>query len=325
MLPGPYERWFVEMVGRPSPVETRSTCDACAMAPGSPDLPPEGAFDPALRCCTYHPHLAAHLVGAILERGDSPGSDIVRARIAERAGVTPIGIGPDARWAAAWKQSGTRPGAFGRDHSLLCPFLANERCTIWESRGAPCASFHCKFDRGVSGASLWNLLTLAFNHIERALARWLLQRMALDAAATDALLQYPADPTLQSRAWGSFHGKEEEYFRAASQLIAPLSWKEVVAIGGRDLTAIEDTLTATMKRLASNDLPSRVQRGEVLIQIGKPGTARLFHPAAPLDLLEIPADLAPRLARFHEGEIADLEIDDSLLRKLLDWQALIAR
>src|SRR5438046_1288530 len=48
MLPGPYERWFIEACGRASPVETRSTCDACAMLPGAPGLPDGGALGAAV-------------------------------------------------------------------------------------------------------------------------------------------------------------------------------------------------------------------------------------------------------------------------------------
>src|SRR5260370_41845075 len=100
MLPGPYERWFAEMSGRPSPVETRSTCDSCAMLPGAPDLPPEGPFDPAVRCCTYHPHLAAHFVRGILKDGTDSARAVVRARIAARPGGSPPGLSPGPVYSA---------------------------------------------------------------------------------------------------------------------------------------------------------------------------------------------------------------------------------
>src|SRR3954469_9060168 len=101
VLPGSYERWFVEICGRQAPVETRSTCDACAMLPGAPDLPPSGAFDPAVRCCTYHPHLAPWLIGGILKDGAEGARSIVRARIAAKTGVTPLGLEPSPEYAAA--------------------------------------------------------------------------------------------------------------------------------------------------------------------------------------------------------------------------------
>src|SRR5438105_5046218 len=180
MLPGPYERWFTEMCGRPAPVESRSTCDSCAMLPGAPGLPPEGPFEPAVRCCTYHPHLAAHFVGGILEDGADSARALVRARIAGREGVTPLGLGPGPAYSAASQRLGNQPGSFGHSHELLCSFHDAGRCTIWQHRGAPCAAFHCKFDRGALGSGLWSLISVAFNAVERGLAGWLLRRQGLD-------------------------------------------------------------------------------------------------------------------------------------------------
>src|SRR5579859_7993387 len=62
VLPEIYERWFQELCGRPSPVETRSDCDRCSMLDPAEETP----FNPETRCCTYHPHLAPHLVGALI-------------------------------------------------------------------------------------------------------------------------------------------------------------------------------------------------------------------------------------------------------------------
>jgi Fe-S-cluster containining protein len=323
MLPGPYERWFTEICGRPSPIEARSTCERCAMRPGAPDLPPEGPYSASLRCCTYHPHLAPHFVGGILERGTARGRDLVRARIAGRFGVTPLGLGHSEAYAEAWRTVGSQPGAFGRRAEIRCPFYDGERCAIWEHRGPVCAAFHCKLDRGALGASLWSLLTAAFNAVERALARWLLARQALDASACDALLHSPADAALSARAWGPFDGREEEYFCEAARLIEPLLWAEVEAISRGELTGLSDALRATVARLHDGALPDRVRWGQLLHHPGGNGTVRLQHPSAPLDLLELPAALAERLSRPGVTRLCDLGLAPALARKLLDWQALV--
>jgi len=291
------------------------------MLPDAPDLPPEGPFDPALRCCTYHPHLAAHFVGGILRDGTVAGREVVRARIAGRAGVTPLGLGPPPSYLAAWQS--LRPGSFGHDRELLCPFHQAGRCTVWQHRGAPCAAFHCKFDRGALGFGLWNLITIAFNTVERALGAWLLRRQGLDVDACDALLHAPADPALDARAWGGWRGREEEYFLEAAQLIEPLFWTEVVAAGGRDLSSLADALRGAVVRFDDLSLPTRVGRGEVLYHLGRPGTVRLQNRSVPLDLLEVPAEVADRLARTAEAPLQELGLDDALARRLLDWQALV--
>jgi hypothetical protein len=324
MLPGPYERWFTEISGRPGPVETRSTCDSCAMLPGAPDLPPEGTFDPAVRCCTYHPHLAAHFVGGILKDGTEFGRAGVRARVAGRAGVTPLGLGPPPANSAAWERLASLPGSFGHSLELLCPFHEAGRCTIWQHRGAPCAAFHCKFDRGALGFALWNLVTIAFNAIERALGAWLLRRQGLDVDACDALLHAPADAALDTRAWGAWRGREEEYFLEAARLIEPLSWAEVIAIGGRDLAGLGDALRGAVARFDDKALPQRVRRGgEILYHLGQASSVRLQNRSVPLDLLDVPAAVAGRLARLEESPLPELGLDDQLVRRLIDWQALV--
>jgi hypothetical protein len=323
MLPGPYERWFTELCGRPSPVEARSTCDACAMLPDAPDLPPEGAFDPAVRCCTYHPHVAPHLVGGILAGGGDAGRAIVRARIAARAGVTPLGLGPTPEYSASYQRLAGRPGGCGRSREILCPFHDDGRCTIWQHRGPACAAFHCKLDRGALGAGWWNFVLVSFAFVERALAGWLLARQGLDAASCDALLHAPGDAALDARAWGAWRGREEEYFVEAARLIEPLSWDEVAALGGRALAGLGDSLRGALARFDARP-PERVRRGgEILHHIGRPGHARLQHRGVPLDLLEVPAALADRLAQLDETPLAALGLEDELVRRLLDWQVLV--
>ena len=323
MLPGSYERWFTEICGRPAPVESRSTCDACAMLPGAPDLPPEGPFDAAVRCCTYHPTIAPHFAGGILRDGGAGGA-IVRARIAARTGVTPLGILPSPEYAAARERVDPRD-AFGHARELLCPFYDDATCVVWRHRGAACAVFHCKFDRGAIGASLWNLVAVAFNVIERALGRWLLQHQRLPAAACDALLREPGDPELYARAWGAWRFREQEYFLEATRLVEPLSWAEVAQLGAdEDLARLGAALRGAVERFDDLRLPGRVRRGEgIVVQLGRPGVARLRNATAPLDLLDVPDEVARRLEALGEAPLRDLQLEDALARKLLDWHALL--
>jgi hypothetical protein len=322
MLPGAYERWFAEMSGRSSPVESRATCDDCAMLPGAPDLPPEGPFEPEVRCCTYHPHLAAHLVGGILRTGNESGRERVRARIAARVGVTPLGITPAPDYSRRYQRLAALPGAFGRNRELVCPFLQDARCTIWRHRGVACAAFHCKLDRGSLGQWRWNLIVVAFNVVDRVLSRWLLEKQGLDVAACDALLHHPDDASLAAPAWGGFQGREEPYFLEAAQLIEPLSWAEIVALGGRELVELGEAMRGALARVDA--VPERVRRGpDVLHHIGRAGSVRLQHPGVPFDLLEVPGEVSERLARLDEAPLADLGLPVELARRLLDWQVLV--
>src|SRR5439155_2996653 len=88
------------------------------------------------------------------------------------------------------------------------------------------------------GHWFWGLQVVAFQVVERVLARWLLTRMELDAAACDALLRAPDDEALDARAWGAWRGREEAYFLEAARLIEPLSYEEVAALGGAGLAGL---------------------------------------------------------------------------------------
>ena len=235
--------------------------------------------------------------------------------------MTPLGLGPTPAFTAGYQQALARPGAFGRA-APLCPFHDAGRCTIWQHRGAPCASFHCKLDRGVVSAELWRFLIGACNAIERSLARWLLTRQGLAVSSCDALLHAPEDAEADARAWGAWRGREEAYFLEAARLVEALSWPEVAALGGRELAGLDDALRVTAARLEAAP-PERVRAGEVLYQLSRPGRARYLHPGLPLDPLEIPTELAERLAGLSDSALAELGLEPALARRLLDWQVLV--
>jgi hypothetical protein len=294
VLPGIYERWFHELSGRPSPVESRTTCDACNMLDDE-----ETPFHPDTRCCTYHPHLPPHLVGALLLQR----SKLIEERVAAREGVTPLGLGPTAKYAAAFNRLGRRPEAFGREREIVCPFYQDTRCTIWSQRGIACAAFHCKFDRGPLGHSVWNLIVVAFHAVDHALAKRLVAHAGLDPAACDALLRAPLDRELEARAWGSWLGREREYFLDAARLA-----EEAQLEAFPELARLAESLRGVMARLESR--PERVRKNpEVLHQIGK-----VRHSSVPFDSLPL-ADL--------DRAIDSAALDEDIRRRLLDWQVLL--
>jgi Fe-S-cluster containining protein len=293
VLPDVYERWFQELCGRPSPVETRANCDRCNML----DPAEEEPFNPETRCCTYHPHLAPHLVGALI----AEGSRIVEEKVAARDGVTPLGLGPNAAYSALFARLGQTPDAFGRQRALLCPFYAQGHCSIWAQRPMACAAFFCKFDRGPLGHGVWKLMVVSFHAVDHALLKRLVAHAGLDAAACDALLRTPADRELEARAWGSWRGREREYFLEAARLAAearPSEFPELARLG--------EALRGVLARLDAR--PEKVRRNqEVLYQLG-----RVRHTGVPFDRLEV--DL----------EQLDFErLDEETRRRLVDWQVLL--
>lgn len=214
---------------RPEVIETRATCDTCAMcdhgqiAPVAMDY-----FRPDAKCCTFHPALPNYLVGAILaDRGEelAEGRRRLRAKIAARVGVTPQFVAPPRKYNLVY--AAARSGSFfGRSKKMLCPYFDEEndgRCTVWRYRESVCSTYFCKYTAGKPGWAFWDTLKSYLAHVERTLARYAalsvdlsvtepdLDRFTLTAEDVEDLPPKEADYAVW---WGNgkWVGREEEFY-----------------------------------------------------------------------------------------------------------------
>lgn len=141
------------------PKETKVNCESCNMVK-------RGIYREALKCCTFYPFLANYLVGEILS---SQNSMILRAFIKERRFNLPIGL--CAPPAYQLKHRYTSSADFGRKEDLLCPFMKNGGCQIWQSRSSVCFSFYCESSYGEHGKVFWTELESLFYRIELNLSQ----------------------------------------------------------------------------------------------------------------------------------------------------------
>ena len=162
-VPVPVPDLFPDLPGEP-----RSDCARCPQAREHVDAPWPWRLDDDSRCCTYHPTLFNFMAGRALLRGGA-GADRVLARLADRDGVTLLGIGPPAGWIERYG-GGT---AFGRDGSLRCPYWQGgaHSCGIWADRPSVCRAWFCRHDHGLDAAQAWSRLGTAAGDAEEALAR----------------------------------------------------------------------------------------------------------------------------------------------------------
>jgi hypothetical protein len=149
---------------------------------------------------------------------------------------------------------------------------------------------------------VWNLIVVAFHAVDHALSKQLVAHAGLDPAACDALLRTPSDRELERRAWGSWFGREREYFLEAARLAAEARPTEIPELG-----RLSEALRGVVTRLDAR--PEKVRRNqEVLYQLGK-----VRHPSVPFDHLDLPS-----------GVPEDLDaLDEPTRRALLDWQVLL--
>lgn len=170
------------------PDETRSDCGNCPLvSEGERGVAYPFAMSRDARCCTAQPNLANFLVGRAGDR------DVIRARLANRDGVSAWGIrattGYDDEFSLRAKQG------FGRDLGMRCPFWVggDHACGVWHGRSARCRAFFCRHEHGFAGALGWSQAAGLGVSIEAAIASYFVATLGgtpPDGASIDELLAW---------------------------------------------------------------------------------------------------------------------------------------
>jgi hypothetical protein len=337
------------LLGETAPAERHATCSDCAMCAKDGTFPGDTSFySPVTKCCTFLPELANFLVGGVLgdpDPGAIEGRATVEARIAARVGVTPLGLGRSKVYSLLYGHS--RRG-FGRAKALECPHhLPDGRCGVWRHRESTCATWFCKHERGQVSKDFWNRLHDLLTVVEIALSRHAVLSLGLPASSLEKLFPpraVAADPTLDAdlldghvdprayaAAWGTWVGREAEFYRRSAELAAKLSWDDVLAIGGMDVALCARLAREAHARLSSNELPERIRHRRLRVVSITGDTARIETYSA-IDPLAIPKKLFDVLHRFDGRTTAEtvttiendhgLRLSPGLVRKLIDFDVL---
>jgi hypothetical protein len=356
-LPQLYARWFDDLLGGDIPAETRATCHDCAMCESGGDFqkPNSTFFNPQSKCCTYWPRLPNFLVGMILADEDPAmkrGRESLDVRLQAGLGVTPLGLMVPAKTNFLYNQ--IEPRAFGRMQDFLCPHYVDEQgglCGIWKYRNSICSTWFCKYERGAVGHDFWDGVKSLLLVIENDLGRWCAIELELDETALALMLPTPAeagqrpklapedmdervDPKAQRRRWGNWFGREQEFYRACADLVAPLSWQNVVAICGPETQLRARLIQQDYRRLTTSEIPERLRLGSFTIADATPEFSRLYHSGLGLDVFQVSSRVMRLLPYFDGRRVSEsveqvvekegLRFTDELLRRLVDFKILVA-
>ncbi len=338
MLPPLYDGWMKELLSTPISTEKRATCDDCAMGPGKGESP---TFDPRVKCCTFYPELPNYTVGAIISDDDSYGQVEVSKRFKSGSGLTPMGMARPPVYQVLM-QTTKHGDAFGRAMSLKCPFQTPDlRCGIWAYREATCFFYHCKFDRGRKGALMWQALRSLFIEIEKALALWCVIELDPGDAALDALDKPPqplghhaldgtVDAAPLKAMWGTWLGREAEFYTACWEKVSALTWKDVLAIGGPGVRMQARRVVAAVATHESTEIPSALRlNGYQATQVGRRVRLRTFSTT---DSIDLDPNLVGALAEFDGRPTAEvlatleargITIDDEEMVRLTNFDVLV--
>lgn len=357
VLPPLYAAWMGELLGGPIPAETEATCDDCAMCDDGTSRPAgtDYVFDPRTKCCTYIPEIPNFLVGTILsdeEPDFAAGKATLEARLELGVAVMPIGIGISPTEHLLYQHTSSAE-AFGRNPELRCPHYLEEAdgtCGIWKHRAATCSTWFCKHVRGAVGFRFWRSLSHLLALVEIDLQRWCVLELDIGGEALHRVFPtprgepLPGDPFHEGRLdgrlppdvreamWGNWSGREREFFQECGRLVEPLTWSEVTAICGPQMKISEHLTTQAYKNLVSNELPDSLRVGAFqMVRMGQ--NSHRIKAYSPLDPIEIPQALMQALPHFDGRPTAEamqaiaretgLQIDESLVRKLVDFGILV--
>jgi hypothetical protein len=342
------------MLDTPVPAETVATCENCVMCQESSSRNARGfRFIPEVKCCSYVPVLPNFLVGGVLLDDDpamEAGRRSMRTRIAARAAVTPLGLLRSPTQEMLY-QHVTERGGFGRNAMVRCPHYVDSEagnCSIWRHRNSVCSTWFCKHVRGARGAAFWKSLEGLLTIVEQQLVRWCLLRLDPDVETIASLLATersdgkqdlpdetsagdPAAERAYRRLWGRWVGREEELYRQCAELVAGLSWKDVVQICGAEAELAVRVVRSEHARLLDRSIPSRLRPAPYeMLENGRQGCRLKTYSA--LDPLELPQALLRILPAFDGrdtkevvesvAEEEELLLTDELILKLVDFELL---
>ena len=346
-LPPLYDAWIRDCLGGTIPAETNATCDTCAMV--VPEGSGEPGFNPDTKCCTFVPTLWNFLIGRVLLDDDptaARGRATAEARIDRGVGVTPLGLRRSRAYDLLYETGGT--ASFGHSRSMVCPhYLPGGLCGVWRNRESTCMTWFCKYVRGEVGSAFWSHLHQMLREAEEAVSVWCLLELGLGSDALAFLYRPYRDrkgPKLTASdidnepnaadvaaMWGSWLGREREFYTSCARLVDPLSWDDVLRIGGARLNVYTQLTRDAYARLMSDGIPERPEQALIQITPRAGGRVRLATYSTG-DVLEVPAIVAKVLPYFDGRAVAEtledirqqerVNIHPDLVRKLTDFGVL---
>lgn len=310
-------------------------------------------FNPQTKCCSYIPTIPNYLVGRVIQDEDpnqASGRLTVEERIRAGVAVTPLGLEQPPDFQLLY---GSSPKTlFGQSRSLRCPhYLETEggRCGIWKHRASICATWHCKYVRGLVGNDFWMALHQLLTTVEMSLSRWCVFELDIGSEALSYLfrprprlkssgninaraLDGLADPAENLKLWGNWLGREAEFYRECTRLVNVLDWQEVTAINRGEIEICARLLREAYSKLLSDEIPERLKIGTLQV-LSMDHDSCSINTYSKYDPLNIPKQLLDVL-RYFDGrptseamnaiiEAESLMLDATLVRKLADFGVLV--
>ncbi len=217
-----------------------ATCLDCRMC-NSGNISREGRFyfDDTTKCCTYQPKIPNYLVGAILLDDDfSSAQGLIRKMVENKEGVHPLGLLPSLAFVKKYNK--IKVNKFGREKSLVCPFLKDGLCSIWKYRNSVCSTWFCKHVSGMVGRTFWRSYRNYLTMMEAILSEHLQKQLGLFHSKMNILEwgepgfnAYSNDNDYKrsyKKTWGEWEDNELRYYEKSYELLSAMDRKSIQEI-----------------------------------------------------------------------------------------------
>jgi Fe-S-cluster containining protein len=261
-LPSFYENILPARVLQLDVVETKATCEDCAMA--RPRQRGKIHYRPDLKCCTFHPFLPNFLVGAILSDPSlAAGAEVLREKIRRREYALPVGMVAPVRYQLEFKAR--KENEFGQREDWLCPYYNKEKnlCNVWRFRGVVCTTFFCKSSYGKEGLRFWDRASDYLSYVEMALLEEALVNLDFSPRQINSLLEYlnrESGSAAEKRSWvlpsakftelwNGYADDIEGFYKKTFQIARNLDKKSFSELAGEMGKNLEENLLAQYAQL----------------------------------------------------------------------------
>ena len=224
------------------PEETLATCSSChnCVNTNNPKY--------HVKCCNYHPVQPNFVIGALLSSNDEPlasAQKIIRKKIIQKEGVSPIGIIPPSDF-------------YLNKNNVVCPYLKDQLCSIWQYRTELCSTFFCSSIGGRSGQQFWNVLLDYLKLVDKQLSLYALQEIGFEANlihyqyfsnsfASKKKELVKGSAKIFEKHWGEWIGQEQVLFIKCYEEILKTDHKIIERLIGWEGSWFSDLLTNKSK------------------------------------------------------------------------------
>ncbi|MBI2259672.1 MAG: hypothetical protein HYU67_12360 [Flavobacteriia bacterium] len=266
-IPSHFHQIFVDLLEIEIPYEKIATCKECTLCVH------EKSPYQKIKCCNYYPRVANFLVGGIIQDENLKfGKEIIENLIEKKIGVSPFGIFPDLLYT---KRKNAFTERISINHvkkdiiPLICPFMKNEMCTVWDYRENLCVTYFCSSISGKFGVQFWEELNSFIRISEIKISKYCMKKLRYKEDDISLFYKEVNNFDLQNKngtlnkkkynkIWNNWLLKEMEYYSKCYEIYKDLEYNEFKKIFGKDYLVVLNSLKLKSKEFLKNVFPEKV-------------------------------------------------------------------